>query len=95
MFKKIWFVEKNVKTFRWSNFTVHDSVRQMVKTREAEMFDLHSVISRTCFDPKSFAWEHEFKIEIVKVLGGIMRRPVEFIYKESGINRSLRSKSEI
>lgn len=90
------------------------------------------VISRTYCDPKSFAWEHEFRAfveqaskdqfglkvklpngnvasrvlpvqiheinpddrsEIEKVLGGIMR-PVEFIYKEPGVNRPLRSNEE-
>ena len=88
------------------------------------------IISRTYCDPKSFAWEHEFKAfveeaskdkfglkmklpngnvasrvlpvrihdldindikECESVLGGVMRA-VEFIYKESGVNRSLTPK---
>ncbi len=87
------------------------------------------VISRTYCDPKSFAWEHEFKAFVEKaskdqfglkvrllnnnvanrvlpvrihdldnddtklcesVLGGVLRG-VEFIYKESGVNRPLKS----
>ena len=90
------------------------------------------IISRTYCDPKSFAWDHEFraflemaskdqfglklklpngnvagrvlpvqiheisledKAEVEKVLGGIMR-PVEFIYKEPGVNRPLRSNED-
>ncbi|MCU0456202.1 MAG: hypothetical protein MUE74_07860, partial [Bacteroidales bacterium] len=90
------------------------------------------IISRTFCDPRSFAWEHEFRAfvemaskdqfglkikvpggnvasrvlpvqiheinpddraEIEKVLGGIMR-PVEFIYKEPGVNRPLRGYEE-
>ena len=87
------------------------------------------IISRTYCDPKSFAWEHEFrafvemaskdrfglKVKLTSgnvagrvlpvrihdldnddiklcesVLGGVLRG-VEFIYKESGVNRPLRS----
>jgi tetratricopeptide (TPR) repeat protein len=90
------------------------------------------IISRTYCDPKSFAWEHEFKAfveqtsqdqfglkvrlpngnvasrvlpiqihEIVaddkthieRELGGILR-PVEFIYKEPGVNRPLRGNED-
>ena len=90
------------------------------------------VISRTYCDPKSFAWEHEFKTfvdqasndrlglkvklpngnvtnrvlpiqiheiapddkaHIEKELGGILR-PIEFIYKEPGVNRSLRGNED-
>lgn len=90
------------------------------------------IISRTYCDPKSFAWENEFKafVEIASqdkiglkvklpngnvanrvlpvrihdldindtklcesVLGGILRG-VEFIYKESGVNRSLTPKDD-
>jgi TolB-like protein/Tfp pilus assembly protein PilF len=86
------------------------------------------IISRTYCDPKSFAWEHEFKTfveqasqdqfglkiklsngnvasrvlpiqiheiatddkaHIERELGGILR-PIEFIYKEPGVNRPLR-----
>jgi hypothetical protein len=85
------------------------------------------IISRTYCDPKSFAWEHEFKSFVEKaskdqfglkvklpngnvasrvlpvrihdldnidiklfesILGGVLRG-IEFIYKESGINRPL------
>src|SRR5512140_2603202 len=87
------------------------------------------IISRTYCDPKSFAWEHEFKVfvelasqdqiglkvrlpngnvasrvlpirihdletadikECESVLGGVLRG-VEFIYKESGIDKPLTS----
>ena len=87
------------------------------------------IISRTYCDPKSFAWEHEFKAFVEKaskdqfglkvrllnnnvanrvlpvrihdldnddtklcesVLGGVLRG-VEFIYKESGVNKPLKS----
>jgi len=87
------------------------------------------IISRTYCDPKSFAWEHEFKAFVEQasqnqfglkvklpngnvanrvlpvrihdldsgdlklcesVIGGLIRG-VEFIYKESGVNRPLRS----
>ncbi len=90
------------------------------------------VISRTYCDPRSFAWEHEFRafIEqaskdqfglkiklpngnvtgrvlpvqiheitaedkacIEKELGGVLR-PVEFVYREPGVNRPLRSNEE-
>jgi TolB-like protein len=90
------------------------------------------VISRTYCDPKSFAWEHEFKaflesasidpfglkvklpngnvanrvlpvrihdqdandIQLCEtVLGGVLRG-VEFIYKEPGVNRSLKPKDK-
>jgi len=90
------------------------------------------VISRTYCDPKSFAWEHEFRTFIEKAsqdqfglkiklpngnvanrvlpiqiheislddkacidetLGGILR-PIEFIYKEPGVNRPLRSNED-
>ena len=88
------------------------------------------IISRTYCDPKSFAWEHEFKVfvdqasndqfglkvklpngnvasrvlpvqihdldiadvkECESVLGGVLRG-VEFIHKETGVNRSLSPK---
>jgi len=88
------------------------------------------IISRTYCDPKSFAWEHEFKAFVERaskdtfglkaklpngnvasrvlpirihdldkedirlfesVLGGVLRG-VEFIYKESGVNRPLTTK---
>lgn len=88
------------------------------------------IISRTYYDPKSFAWEHEFKefveqaskdqfglkvkllngnvasrvlpiqihdlksedkIIVEKELGGFIRA-IEFIYKESGVNRPLLQK---
>jgi tetratricopeptide (TPR) repeat protein len=87
------------------------------------------IISRTYCDPKSFAWEHEFKafvemaskdqfglkvklpngnvssrvlpiqiheiaqqdkITIERFLGGVLRS-IEFIYRESGVNRPLKS----
>jgi tetratricopeptide (TPR) repeat protein len=87
------------------------------------------IISRTYCDPKSFAWEHEFKAFVEQasqdqfglkvklpngnvasrvlpvrihdlenadiklcesVIGGVLRC-VEFVYKESGVNRPLRS----
>ncbi len=90
------------------------------------------IISRTYCDPKSFAWEHEFKafVELVSkdqfglkvklpggnvanrvlpiqiheldradsklcelVLGGVLRG-IEFIYKEPGVNRPLRSEED-
>jgi tetratricopeptide (TPR) repeat protein len=90
------------------------------------------IISRTYCDPKSFAWEHEFKAfveqarkdqfglkvklhkgnvasrvlpvqiheiaaddkaHIEKELGGILR-PIEFIYKEPGVNRPLRGNED-
>ena len=90
------------------------------------------IISRTYCDPKSFAWEHEFKTFVNKasndqfglkiklpngnvasrvlpvqiynldnediklcesVLGGVLRG-VEFIYKESGVNRPLLSNED-
>lgn len=90
------------------------------------------IISRTYCDPKSFAWEHEFKAFVEKasgdrfglkvrlpngnvasrilpvrihdldnddiklcesVTGGFLRG-VEFIYKEAGVNRPLRSDEE-
>ena len=90
------------------------------------------IISRTYCDPKSFAWEHEFKAFIEQasqdqvglkvklpsgnvasrvlpvqiheiasedkaciegLLEGILR-PIEFIYKEPGVNRSLRSNED-
>ena len=90
------------------------------------------VISRTYCDPKSFAWEHEFKAfvelasqdqfglkvklphgnvtnrvlpiqiheiatddkaHIERELGGILR-PIEFIYKEPGVNRPLRGNED-
>jgi tetratricopeptide (TPR) repeat protein len=90
------------------------------------------IISRTYCDPKSFAWEHEFKAFVEQasqdqfglkvklpngnvssrvlpvrihdldneditlcesVLGGILRG-VEFIYKEPGVNRPLRSNED-
>jgi TolB-like protein len=90
------------------------------------------IISQTYCDPKSFAWEHEFKafVELashdqfglkVKLpngnianrilpvqihdldsddkalfeneLGGVLR-PIEFIYKETGVNRPLRANEE-
>ena len=87
------------------------------------------IISRTYCDPKSFAWEHEFKafveqasqdqfglkvklpngnvanrvlpirihdldpddIKLCESITGGFLRGVEFIYKESGVNRPLRS----
>jgi tetratricopeptide (TPR) repeat protein len=91
-----------------------------------------TIISRTYCDPKSFAWEHEFKpfLEqasrdqfgmkiklpggnvanrilpiqiheldtedkalIEKELGGVLR-PIEFIYKEPGVNRPLTPEDE-
>ena len=90
------------------------------------------IISRTYCDPKSFAWEYEFKAFIeqasndqfglkVKLPGGNVAnrilpvqihdldsndkslienelkgvlRPIEFIYKEAGVNRPLRSTEE-
>jgi tetratricopeptide (TPR) repeat protein len=90
------------------------------------------IISRTYCDPKSFAWEHEFRAFIEQasqdkfglkvrlpngnvasrvlpvrihdldnddvklcesILGGVLRG-VEFIYKEAGVNRPLRSKED-
>lgn len=90
------------------------------------------IISRTYCDPKSFAWEHEFKAFVEEaskdqfglkiklpngnvanrilpvrihdldeddiklcefVLGGVLRS-VEFIYKEPGVNRPLRSNED-
>jgi TolB-like protein/Tfp pilus assembly protein PilF len=90
------------------------------------------IISRTYCDPKSFAWEHEFKPFIEQashdqfglkvklpngnvanrvlpvrihdldstdiklcesVIGGVLRG-VEFIYKEAGVNRPLRSRED-
>ncbi len=90
------------------------------------------IISRTYCDPKSFAWEHEFKafveqasndqfglkvklpngnvanrvlpvrihdlditdIELFETrLGGVLRS-VDFVYKETGVNRQLRSKDD-
>jgi tetratricopeptide (TPR) repeat protein len=90
------------------------------------------IISRTYCDPRSFAWEHEFKVfveqasqdkfglkvklpngnvasrvlpiqiheiaaedkaHIEKELGGILR-PIEFIYKEPGVNRPLRGNED-
>jgi dienelactone hydrolase len=90
------------------------------------------VISRTFCDPKSFAWEHEFKAFVkqasddefgmkvklpngntasrvlpvrihdldssdVKLfestIGGVLR-PIDFIYKETGVNRQLRAKDD-
>jgi hypothetical protein len=90
------------------------------------------IISRTYCDPKSFAWEHEFKAFVEQtshdqlglkvrlpngnvagrvlpirihdldiadiklcetVLGGVLRG-IEFIYKESGVNRPLRSNED-
>ncbi len=90
------------------------------------------IISRTYCDPKSFAWEHEFKafIELASTdqfglkiklpngnianrvlpvrihdldssdislfestIGGVLR-PVDFIYKETGVNRQLRAKDD-
>jgi tetratricopeptide (TPR) repeat protein len=90
------------------------------------------IISRTYCDPKSFAWEHEFKAFVEQasrdqfglkikllngniasrvlpvrihdldnddiklcesVLGGVLRG-VEFIYKEPGVNRPLRSNED-
>ena len=90
------------------------------------------IISRTYCDPKSFAWEHEFKAfveqasqdhfglkvklhngnvanrvlpiqiheiatadkaHIERELGGILR-PIEFIYKEPGVNRPLRGNED-
>ena len=87
------------------------------------------IISRTFCDPKSFAWEYEFKafveqashdqfglkiklpngnvanrvlpvqiheiasddkVQIEEALGGVLR-PIEFIYKEPGVNRPLKS----
>ncbi|OFY68174.1 MAG: hypothetical protein A2Y71_06755 [Bacteroidetes bacterium RBG_13_42_15] len=90
------------------------------------------VISRTYCDPKSFAWEHEFKafveqaskdqfglmvklpsgnvasrvlpvrihdieesdMKLCESITGSFLRGVEFIYKESGVNRPLRSNEE-
>jgi len=90
------------------------------------------IISRTYCDPKSFAWEHEFKafmkqtsvdqfglkvklpngnvisrvlpvrihdlnpedIKLCEFVTGGFLRGVEFIYKESGVNRPLRSNEE-
>ena len=90
------------------------------------------IISRTYCDPKSFAWEHEFKVFVElaskdqfglkiklpngnvanrvlpirihdldtedlklfeSVLGGVLRG-IEFIYKEPGVNRPLRSEED-
>ncbi len=90
------------------------------------------VISRTYCDPKSFAWEYEFKPFVeqasgdtfgIKVklpnsntasrilpvrihdldssdvtlfestIGGVLR-PIDFIYKETGVNRQLRAKDD-
>jgi len=90
------------------------------------------IISRTYCDPKSFAWEHEFKafvdqasldqfglkvtlhsgnvanrvlpirihdlnVEDIKLfestIGGVLRS-VDFVYKETGVNRQLRSKDD-
>ena len=90
------------------------------------------IISRTYCDPKSFAWEHEFKAfvdlaskdqfglkvklpngnvasrvlpvrihdldiadvkECESILGGVLRG-IEFIYKEPGVNRPLRSEED-
>ena len=90
------------------------------------------IISRTYCDPKSFAWEHEFKafVELASkdqfglkvklpngnvasrvlpvrihdldssdtklcesILGGVLRG-IEFIYKEPGVNRPLRSEED-
>src|SRR4030065_1269267 len=90
------------------------------------------IISRTYCDPKSFAWEHEFKAFIEQVandqfrlkvklpggnvasrilpvrihdldnedlklcesvLGGVLRG-IDFIYKEPGVNRPLRSNED-
>ena len=90
------------------------------------------IISRTYCDPKSFAWEHEFKAFVeeaskdqfglkAKLLNGNVAnrvlpvrihdldkadfklfeltiggslRPVDFIYKETGVNRHLRAKDD-
>ena len=90
------------------------------------------IISRTYCDPKSFAWEHEFKafieqasndhfglkvtlangnvanrvlpvrihdLDIIdiklceSVLGGFLRS-IDFVYKETGVNRQLRAKDD-
>jgi dienelactone hydrolase len=90
------------------------------------------IISRTYCDPKSFAWEHEFKTFIEQasndpfglkvtlqngnvanrvlpvrihdldiadiklfesILGGVLRS-VDFVYKETGVNRQLRSRDD-
>ncbi|MDX2415208.1 MAG: SUMF1/EgtB/PvdO family nonheme iron enzyme [Bacteroidales bacterium] len=90
------------------------------------------VISRTYCDPKSFAWEYEFKpfveltsddrfgmkvklpngnttnrvlpvrihdldssdVELFEsTIGGVLR-PIDFIYKETGVNRQLRAKDD-
>jgi dienelactone hydrolase len=90
------------------------------------------IISRTYCDPKSFAWEHEFKTFIDQVsqdiyglkiklpngnvanrvlpvrihdldnadiklfestIGGILRS-IDFVYKETGVNRQLRAKDD-
>jgi eukaryotic-like serine/threonine-protein kinase len=90
------------------------------------------VISRTYCDPKSFAWEHEFKAFIVQsandryglkiklpngnyasrvlpvrihdldnadiklfesTIGGVLRS-IDFVYKETGVNRQLRAKDD-
>lgn len=90
------------------------------------------VISRTYCDPKSFAWEHEFKpfveqashdefgmkirlpngnianrilpvrihelnssdIKLFESVAGTNLRPIDFIYKETGVNRQLRAKDD-
>ena len=90
------------------------------------------IISRTYCDPKSFAWEHEFKpfvelatkdnfgmrvrlpngnianrvlpvriheldnsdIKLFESVVGTVLRPIDFIYKETGVNRQLRAKDD-
>ena len=90
------------------------------------------IISRTYCDPKSFAWEHEFKAFVEQaskdqfglkvklpngnvanrvlpvrihdldtadiklfesIIGGVLRS-IDFVYKETGVNRQLRSKDD-
>ncbi len=103
---------------------VDDSLREKLNC-----LILIPVVSQTFCDPKSFAWEHEFKVFVeqagsdqfglkVKLPGGNVAnrvlpirihdldkkdvelfeeeiggaiRPIDFIYKETGVNRPLRS----
>ena len=103
---------------------VDDSLKEKLKC-----LILIPVVSQTFCDPKSFAWEHEFKVFVEQAgsdqfglktklsggnvanrvlpirihdldsndvalfeseIGGVMR-PIDFIYKETGVNRPLRA----
>src|SRR5664279_4196596 len=55
------------------------------------------IISQTYCDPKSFAWQHEFcafnKMAKEDKFGRVLRC-IEFIYKETGVNRPLASNDD-